>query len=241
MTRPARLAAATELMDLPADEAELEASLEHVAGVNRWLGGKRAMLRSLAPLLPRTGTVRILDAGTGSGDIPRALVAWAHARGVRARITAIDRQPQTIRIARTRTRVHTGITVARADVLSLPFADQTFDFALLSLTLHHLDDDARPAALRELARVARRAVLVNELERAWPNLIGARLLASTVWRRNRLTRNDGPVSVRRAFTPAELLECARAAGLTRVRVRRFFFYRLVLVAETNPSRPGQFR
>lgn len=233
MIRPTRLRTAVERLDQPANEAELATGLDHLSAVNRWLGGRRAVLRSLAPLVTRGSPISILDAGTGAGDIPRALVAWAHRQLARVRITAVDRHRQTVRIARERTRIHSRITIARTDVLALPFRDRTFDFALLSLTLHHLDDDARPAALRELRRVTRRAVLVNELDRTWPHLIGAKLLSWTLWRRDPVTRHDAPVSVRRGFTPTELLDCAREAGFTNARVRRFFFYRLVLIADAR--------
>jgi hypothetical protein len=54
-------------------------------------------------------------------------------------------------------------------------------------------------------------------------------LAATWWRRNRLTRHDGPLSVLRAFTPAELRAAAEAAGLETLELRRAFFYRLTLV------------
>ena len=69
----------------------------------------------------------------------------------------------------------------------------------------------------------------SELERAWPNYLGAKLLAATLWHRNPATRHDAPVSVRRAFTTAELLDIARDAGCRDARVFRHFFYRLVLV------------
>lgn len=233
MPRPARLAAAAELIDQPAGDAELETSLDHVAAVNRWLGGTRALLRALAPLLPTGRDVSLLDVGTGSGDLPRALVSWGAARGRRFRVVGADRHPQTIRIAHARNHAFRAITPVRCDVLHLPFADRSFDFALISLTLHHLDEADRPAALRELARVARRAVLVNELERSWPNYLGAKALSATIWRRNRLTRHDAPVSVLRAFTPAELAGIAAAAGLARARLERRFFYRLVLVADLD--------
>ena len=50
-------------------------------------------------------------------------------------------------------------------------------------------------------------------------------------RGNRITRNDGPLSVRRSFTPAELLALAERAGLRNARVRRRVAFRLVLEAE----------
>jgi ubiquinone/menaquinone biosynthesis C-methylase UbiE len=241
--RPTRISDGREYIDQEADAAELAASLDHVAAVNRWLGGTRALLRVLDPLLPASGPVSFLDVGTGSGDIPRALAAWCTARGRQFRVIAADRQPQTATLAHHLTRPFPNISVLRADAMHLPFRDGAFDFALFNLTLHHIDDDVQPLALRELARVARRAVIVSELERSWPNYFGASLLAATLWRRNRLTRHDAPLSVRRAFTHAELLAIAREAGFADAVVHRNFFERLVLVLDCAPGgmmfRPGQ--
>lgn len=236
MTRLPRLEYAHELLDEPShDPAELEDSLDDVAAVNRWLGGRRALLRHLARLLPPRRPADLLDAGTGSGDLPRAIARWARRRRVAVRITATDVHPQTLEIARRRSARFPEITFERADVLALPYADRSFDVALFSLTLHHLDGEAQVRALRELGRVARRGVIVGELERSWPAYLGARLLAATVWRRNRLTRHDGPISVLRAFTPDELLELARRAGLPNPRVHRHALFRLVLRADARPA------
>ncbi|HEX7118788.1 MAG TPA: methyltransferase domain-containing protein [Longimicrobiales bacterium] len=231
MTRLPRLDHAHELLDEPAhDPTELEDSLDDVAAVNRWLGGTRALLRRLAPLLPADHPTTILDAGTGSGDLPRAIVRWARRHRRDVRITATDLHPQTLEIARRKSANDPEIIFERADVLALPYPDRSFDIALLSLTLHHLDGSDLVTALRELGRVARRAVLVGELERSRPAYLGARILAATVWRRNRLTRHDGPISVLRAFTPDELERLAREAGLDAPRVYRHPLFRLVLVA-----------
>jgi hypothetical protein len=98
---------------------------------------------------------------------------------------------------------------------------------------HHIEHTDQIRALREAARVARCSVIVNELERCRPNYWGARLLAATRWRGNRLTRHDGPISVLRAFTPAELASLAAEAGLGRCAVKRRYFYRLVLRADVR--------
>ena len=146
------------------------------------------------------------------------------------RVPASAPRAETVRIARRRTAAYPEIEVQRADALALPYADRAFDVALLTLTLHHFEGDDQLRTLRELWRVARRGIVVGELERCWPNYLGARLLAATVWRKNRLTRHDGPLSVRRAFTRRELLDLARRAGLDHPRVSRHFFHRLVLRA-----------
>lgn len=235
MTVLPRVEGARERMDAPdVDPRHLEDSLRHIAGVNRWLGGTRSLLRHLPLVLP-PGRDRVLDVGTGSGDLPRAAAAWGRDRGRRLRITAVDLHPATLEAARRATTAGAGtpsIRLARADGLHLPFPDGAFDLALLSMTLHHVEGDAQVRLLRELARVAAGGrILVGELQRAVPNWLGARLLAATLWRRNPVTRHDGPLSVRRAFTPAELLDLARRAHLGAPTVHRHFFYRLVLRAE----------
>ncbi len=225
--RRARLA--EELLDQPVhDLAELEAALNHVAQVNRLLGGERALFRALEHHLGEK-TLDVLDAGTGSGAIPRALVRWARRRSIPIRIRATDIHPQVLEIARRQCAAYPEITIESADGLHLPYDDGRFTHTLMTLTLHHFEGEDQNRALRELTRVSRQAALISELERCWPNYVGAQLLAATWWRRNRLTRHDGPLSVLRAFTRTELLEAARSAGLEPVELGRAFFYRLTLV------------
>lgn len=236
-------------MDRPdVDPAALAGALDHVAAVNRWLGGTRALLRHLPATLPaalprarsprdtRThaaaGAVRLLDVGTGSGDLPMAVARLARRRGWPLEITAVELHEGTLRVAAWRTAADPSIRLVRGDGLDLPFATGAFDVALLSMTLHHMDGPSLVGLLRELRRVARGgSILVGELERCLPGYLGARLLAATLWRRNPVTRHDGPISVLRAFTPGELMELAREAELGDPRVHRHLFYRLVLAAD----------
>ncbi len=234
MTLLPRARNAPERMDHDGvDPAALQDALGHVAAVNRWLGARRALLSHLSWALPvpRDGAVRILDVGTGSADLPLAVAAWGRARGRSLSITAVDRHEGTILAARRRTHPWPEIRPVRGDGLRLPFAEGEFDLALLSMTLHHMDGAALEGLLREAARVARGGrILVGELRRSVPSYLGARFLAATVWRRNPVTRHDGPLSVRRAFTPRELDALALAAGLHDARVFRHPLFRLVLRA-----------
>jgi ubiquinone/menaquinone biosynthesis C-methylase UbiE len=229
-----RLEHATELLDAAQhDAAELEQSLDQVAEVNRLLGGQRAVWLALKPLLAPGPATTVLDLGTGSADLPLAISRRAAKEDLAVRITATDLHPQMREIAQRRTQDAGDIEVGAADALNLPYQDRAFDVVLLSLTLHHFEHADQVRALREAARVARCSVIVNELERCRPNYWGARLLAATRWRGNRLTRHDGPLSVLRAFTPAELASLAAEAGMGQYAVERRYFYRLVLRADVR--------
>lgn len=237
MTLP-RLEHADELLDAPRhDLAELAESLGHVASVNRWLGGVSAVLSHIKPLLQKHAPLRLLDVATGSADIPCAIARYARRHGQRVTITATDVHPQMLEIARERCRSFPEIVIEAADALRLPYQDNSFDVVTLSLALHHFNNAEQPNVLRELARVSSRIILVNDLARTRLNYLGSQLLGLTVWRHNRLTRHDGPLSVLRSFTPAELQNVADRAGL-RGKVHRHFFQRIVLVADARSAKPA---
>jgi ubiquinone/menaquinone biosynthesis C-methylase UbiE len=227
--------AGSELMDeLAQDRGELERSLRDLRAVNRWLGGTRVVLHHLADLVRRhpRAEYRILDIATGSGDIPLQVAKWARAEDAQVAIVATDNHPTTLEAARAHTAADPAIRVEVADALKLPYADESFDFVLLSTALHHFDDERDCIrVLREMHRVCRIGFIVNDLARSRPALLGARLLAITFWRTHPVTRHDGPLSVRRSFTPAELRSLAARAGFANGRVEAHFPFRLALVVE----------
>lgn len=228
-------AAGGELMDEPAqDRQELARSLADLRGVNRWLGGTRVALIHLEALVERhpQPEYRILDLATGSGDIPLAIARWARERELQVEIVATDNHPTTLEFAAAHTAHEPAIRTEFADALKLPWPDDAFDVALLSTALHHFDDERDCLrVLREMHRVSRIGFVVNDLARSRMALLGARLLAATVWRRHPVTRHDGPLSVRRAFTPAELRTLAARAGFARAEVRAHLPFRVALVVE----------
>ena len=95
-----------------------------------------------------------------------------------------------------------------ADGRTLPYPDRSFDVAHTSLVLHHLAPDAAVALLREMGRVARLGVVVNDLDRSRLGWIGAWLLGHLLTA-NRYSRIDGPLSVRRAYRAEEMAATPR--------------------------------
>lgn len=217
-----------ELIDLPiCDPAILTENLLDIRRVNRCLGGIWLTLRALDRLIadvPPGDDLAILDVGTGSADIPEAMVAWAGRRGLRPRVLATDASEVILRLASP-----TAVEVAVADGRYLPFGDRSFDLVTCSLLLHHLDPAGAVELLREMWRVARRGIVVNDLVRNRLALLGAWLVCY-LWSRNPLTRHDGPLSVRRSYTLDEILCLAGRAGVAPLVLSGSLGYRLALYA-----------
>jgi SAM-dependent methyltransferase len=220
-----RAAGVLELMDRPIDvPAELAGNLEDIAFANRWLGGIAPIVREVR----RTGARTILDVGSGCADVPHALVRDGRRRGVDVRATCLDHSAQMVAIARQRTGADERLTFVLGTGERLPFDDGAFDVVTCTLALHHFEPPAARALLGEVRRVARITPIVGDLVRSALAYAGTWLYAN-VTSRNRLTRHDAPLSVRRAYTPAEALALAHAAGWRAPRVRREAFFRMTLV------------
>jgi ubiquinone/menaquinone biosynthesis C-methylase UbiE len=225
-----RLVGVRERMDEPGvDPAELHRTLKDLARVNRTFGGTRAVLRHLDGLCTdRRGTLRLLDVGTGYADIPRAVVRWARARELAIEIDALEPHPIIRGLAARACADYPEIHLREGNGLALPYSNGGVDVAFASQILHHLEGDEPVRFLAELDRVARCGVVVSDLRRgAWPYLLTRVTLS--VLSRSPLIRQDGPLSIRRGFTPQELVDLARAAGWEAPRVYSHSFFRLVIV------------
>jgi ubiquinone/menaquinone biosynthesis C-methylase UbiE len=130
-------------------------------------------------------------------------------------VTVVDVRDEVLQIARRNLRGTDGVTILRADARALPFHDAAFDVAHASLLLHHFEPNEAVTALRELRRVARLGVVVNDLRRGRLAFV-ATAAAVLALSRGRYTRHDGVLSARRAYTLPELDRLAAAAGLSLV-------------------------
>jgi len=220
-----------EWMDEPDRDPKLvERALDDLRWVNRRLGGARALLRGLDPFLELVTpdeTFEVLDVGSGGGDLALAIARHAERRGLRARVTSLDRDPVAASRAREATSESPDFAVVRADGFRLPFGSGAFHVATASLLLHHFGQKEAAALLRSLRRVARLGVVVNDLVRDW-------VPWAFIWTAARLARrspmfvHDAPLSVLRGFRRQELLALAREAGEPTPRLRRVWPYRWVL-------------
>ncbi len=229
-----------ELMDEPVqDLAVLRGNLADLALTNRWVGGNTLTLRAMGRLttgLPPGAALDILDVATGGADIPAAALRWAVERRLRPRIVATDVSTQALEIAEQQTSRHAaGLRFAAADARRLPFANASFDVTMCSLSLHHMVPPDAIAMLREMGRVARRGVIVNDIVRCWHGYLGGWLFGRLLTR-NPLTRHDAPLSFRRAYTRDEMRELASQAGLHPVTFAGFLGFRTVMLFERSDAR-----
>jgi ubiquinone/menaquinone biosynthesis C-methylase UbiE len=207
-----RLSGVDELLDGELDAHTLEGNLRDLARVNALLDGAGLSWRALRPHFTNGKPLRVLDVGTGGADIPRALVSAARRANANLEMVATDVRPEIVAFAWQTAAAEPSFEVLLAPADRIDEPDDSYDVVHASLVLHHLEPAACVALLKEMARVAAEAVIVNDLDRGRHWLLIARVM-SRLMTRNRYTRNDAPLSVQRAYRPNEIAQMAARAGL----------------------------
>ena len=228
----------SEHMDDPSiSREELADALRFIRLVNRRLGGARAALRPIETWVAtrdRRQPLRVLDIGTGSADIPLAIVDWARRAGQSIQITAVDNHPTTLSLATEHIGTTPEIALVQCDALKLmeQFEPGAFDIAHAGMFLHHLHDMEVMTVLRIMERLTTIGVIWNDLTRRAIDRVAVRLMTVGLPVH---VRHDARVSVEAGFTKREALDIARRVGLHGPRYRRHLFGRFTL---TSRSRSG---
>ncbi|HSU37252.1 MAG TPA: class I SAM-dependent methyltransferase [Propionibacteriaceae bacterium] len=128
----------------------------HAKHYERWAGllatplYRRVVADVASAHLP--GGAAVLDVGTGPGRVPRMIAE----RCPQLSVTGIDLSPEMIARAATGVARQSGghpVEFEVADVVAMPFEDQSIDLVVSSISLHHWADPA--AGLRDIVRVLR--------------------------------------------------------------------------------------
>jgi SAM-dependent methyltransferase len=203
-----------ELMDGDCSYEDFRDCLGHLEQVNRWLLGYRPTLAWLERL-PRglRDPLRIVDVGSGGGDLLRQIAAWARRRGIAVRLTGIDLNPYAARAAAEFTPKDLGIAWVTGDALEYR-PSQPVDIVVSSLMAHHLEDEEIVALLRWMESTAQAGWFINDLERSkWSCRMFGMVAKLAGW--HPFVRHDGPVSFRRAFRKEDWLRLLKMAAVPR--------------------------
>ena len=224
----------SELMDDPSVEAgEMRSTLDELATINRAFNAYWPSIEGVAGLVPAHATeLTLLDVGCGGGDFARRLAEWAAGRGLRLRLLGIDLLTAAVDYASASSKDYDGVDFRVADLFALE--GETFDVVHASQVLHHFETAEASRALAKMFALARWGVVIHDLHRH-PLAYYSIKLVTRCFSRNRLIRNDGPVSVLRGFRRRSLGRLAREADLPEPEIRWRWAFRWQMVIRKAPA------
>jgi ubiquinone/menaquinone biosynthesis C-methylase UbiE len=201
--------------------AEIEDSLSDLRRINERFGGIRttqSMIERVARERART-SLSLLDVASGTGHATDLVRHRLQVLGVQLQLTCLDRASS---------HLTNGNRVVAGDALQLPFRDRSFDLVSCNLFLHHLGPRQVQQFADEGLRVCREAFLINDLIRSRIHL--ALVYAALPLFRSRLTWHDAPVSVRQAYSPAEICKLLAKTCASRIEISRHYLFRMAVIA-----------
>lgn len=195
---PHRLIKPESMDHVPPDEAR--PILADLTRINKNFGGHSVIRKTISRVVRPGDSFSLLDIGAASGDTAR-LIRDDYPLST---VVSFDYNETNLSAA-PRPKII-------GNAFQLPFAPHSFDYVLCSLFLHHFEDEQVVELLRSFYATARKAILVCDLERSiFPYLFlpASRLLFG--WQR--ITVDDGMISVRASFKKHELTQLAQRAGI----------------------------
>lgn len=219
--------------DFSLDNDELTTALDDIAKINRFLGGNAVTLNGVKYLLknvPKNSEITIMDFGCGSGDMLRMLSKYGAANNLKLKLIGIDANEATIRHAENCSVDYKNITYLAEDIFKYDFSKYKIDIALITLTLHHFNDEDILKILRTINNLVTTGIVVNDLQRS---KLAYRLFQAIIFifRLDKMTADDGLISILRGFKKAELQKHASALNFKKHRIAWKWAFRYQWIIE----------
>lgn len=193
---------------------ELREALDQIARINQLLGGNKVTLEGINKVMPsnKTETITIADIGCGNGDMLRMLSEFAQKNKLDFKLIGIDANDFTINYAKKLSVAYPNIDYQCVDIFSEDFKTLKFDIIVCTLTLHHFTNEQILNIITTFRDNAKTGIIINDLHRS---KLAYRLfeLICFIFKLNRMSRQDGLVSILRGFKKNELEEFSKKLNL----------------------------
>jgi len=193
-----------ELMDDPdCDPDRLAATLRRFDAVNRlWSGWAALYRRRLGPFLASLERpARVLDLGSGGGDLVARLAAAAERDGLEVRWLGADPDERALAVAQR--RASPRIEFRATDASSLRADGERFDAVVSNHVLHHLGAAELAGFADDSLALSHGIVLHSDIRRS-RTAYGLYAVGVTPLAPGTFLRTDGLRSIRRSYRASEL-------------------------------------
>ena len=120
-----------------------------IRALGYFVGGERKIRKRVLNLLSIKSGDKVLDAACGTGT---SLIMIGEMVGANSEVVGIDLSPNMIKIAKSKVK-SANISFLNTNSEDIPYPDNYFDKAHISLALHEMIHEGRVNTLREIHRV----------------------------------------------------------------------------------------
>jgi 2-polyprenyl-3-methyl-5-hydroxy-6-metoxy-1,4-benzoquinol methylase len=220
----------SELLDAPHIEKNLLIhNLHELDFINRVMGGHAVSLRGIKKLVTDKNKIyHIVDLGCGSGDAMQVIADWAFKHDYKVRLTGVDMNQDVIDYLNEYCRDYPEIVGVASDYRDYLNSGVSIDIIYCSLFCHHLKDDQLTELFTYFKHFTKTGFLINDLHRHWIAYYGVYLITHLL-NGSALSKNDGPISVLRAFKLKDFQRLLRKAQITNYSISWRWAFRYLII------------
>ena len=231
-----RSADAEVMDDLTCSGQVVHQTLRELDTINDLLGGNYVTIDGVATILDGTSSysVKLADLGCGSGDMLKRIRKWSKKNGYHPELTGIDANPHIVAYAKVNTPPECEIEYKTLDIFSEDFKRKKFDIVTATLFFHHFTDEQLIRFFQQLKGQVKIGIIINDIHRHWLAYYSIKLLTA-IFSKSSMVKNDGPLSVLRAFKKQELINILEKAGLKFYTIKWMWAFRWQIIIRFNGS------
>ncbi len=217
--------------------ADIQQNMKELNFINNNLGGHSITINGFKQLLKNKKKVLVCEIGCGGGDNLIAINNWCNKRKISASFTGIDINPKCIGYAKTKSHIQ-NIAFITTDYKLAEFGNSKPDIIFSSLFCHHFTNEELVEMIKWMKVNSSLGFFINDLHR---HRIAYHFikLATTIFSKSYLVKNDAPLSVLRGFTKKELMNILQEAGIASYSVKWKWAFRYLITAPCPPK--GELR
>ena len=204
-----------EIMDdFTLEGKELQEALDKIAKINQLLGGNKLTLQGLKILiknLDKRKEYTIVDIGCGNGNMLRYIANFGLENKYNFNLIGIDANAFTINHAINLSQNYRNISYKCEDIFNKQFDELKYDIVLCTLTLHHFKENEILELISVFYKNSTIGIIINDLHRS---KLAYRLfqVVCLVFNLNKMSREDGLISILRGFKKEEFVTFAKKLG-----------------------------
>jgi len=220
----------SELLDKPDIPKNLLIhNLHELDFINRVMGGHAVSLRGIKKLVTDKDKIyHIVDLGCGSGDAMQVIADWAFKHGYKVRLTGVDVNPDVINYLNQYCKDYPEISGVASDYRDYLNTGVSIDIICCSLFCHHLKDDQLAELFTYFKQFTKIGYVINDLHRHWMAYYGVYLITHLL-NGSAMSKNDGPISVLRAFKVSEFHQLLHKAQITNYSISWRWAFRYLII------------